>query len=101
MRVAGFEADFIASSADWDVAKPSPQFFSRVIACSQTSPEHIVYVGDRLDNDVLPARDAGMGTILIRRGPWGYLHAQRPDAALSSARIDSLAEITSAVTTRT
>ena len=101
LRVAGFEADFIASSVKWGVAKPSSKFFSRVIESSQTSPERIVYVGDRLDNDVLPARDAGMGTIRIRRGPWGYLHAQRPDAALASARIDTLAEITSAVAVRT
>lgn len=100
LRASGFEADFIASSAEWGVSKPSPEFFSRVIESSRTSPEHIVYVGDRLDNDVLPARAAGMQTILIRRGPWGYLHAQRPDAILATARIDTLAEITSAVATR-
>lgn len=30
----------------------------------------ILYVGDRLDNDILLARDAGMRTAFIRRGPW-------------------------------
>jgi HAD superfamily hydrolase (TIGR01509 family) len=100
LRTAGFEADFIASSATWGVSKPSPEFFSRVIEYSETSAEHIVYVGDRLDNDVMPARNAGMRTILIRRGPWGYLHAQHPDATLASARIDTLAEITSAIAAR-
>ena len=34
------------------------------------APEEIAYVGDRTDNDVLPAADAGMRPILIRRGPW-------------------------------
>ena len=100
LRLAGFEADFIASSAKWGVAKPSPEFFSRIVASARTSPEHIVYVGDRLDNDVLSARAAGMETIFIRRGPWDYLHAQHLDAALASARIDSLNEITSAVADR-
>jgi FMN phosphatase YigB (HAD superfamily) len=37
-------------------------------------------VGDRLDNDVLPASAAGMRTALLRRGPWGFLHAERPEA---------------------
>ncbi len=35
-------------------------------------PSEVLYVGDRLDNDVLPAKSAGMQAVLIRRGPWGY-----------------------------
>ena len=35
----------------------------------------IAYIGDRVDNDVLPALRQGMVPILLRRGPWGYLHA--------------------------
>jgi FMN phosphatase YigB (HAD superfamily) len=53
----------------------------------------IAYVGDRLDNDVLPARDAGMAAIFIKRGPWGALHATRPDIARATAVIDSLAQL--------
>jgi FMN phosphatase YigB (HAD superfamily) len=53
----------------------------------------IAYVGDRLDNDVMPARRAGMRTVLLRRGPWGYLHAERPEAALADAVTDSLASL--------
>ena len=49
-------------------------------------------MGDRLDNDVLPAADAGMLPVLIRRGPWGYLHAERPDAARTTV-IDSLLDL--------
>ena len=89
----GFEADFIASSAAWGVAKPSPAFFARVAEQSGTRRDHILYVGDRLDNDVLPAREAGMRTAFIRRGPWGYLHAQRPDADLADLRLESLREL--------
>ena len=55
-------------------------------------PQHICYVGDRLDNDVLPAAEAGMMPVLIRRGPWGYLHAQRPQAQDVTV-IDSLGEL--------
>jgi FMN phosphatase YigB (HAD superfamily) len=58
------------------------------------APE-IAYVGDRLDNDVLPAKAAGMFAIFIRRGPWGYLHATRPEASEADARIESLLELPS------
>ncbi|MGH9098837.1 MAG: HAD hydrolase-like protein, partial [Acidimicrobiales bacterium] len=43
--------------------------------------EQVAYVGDRLDNDVLPAKAAGMFAVFIRRGPWGHLHARRAEAA--------------------
>ncbi len=98
LRDAGLDVDFIASSAAWGVTKPSSEFFSRVITAAQCDAEQILYVGDRLDNDVLPARRAGMRTAFIRRGPWGYLHAQRPDVALADLQIESLIELTTAFT---
>lgn len=94
----GFNADFIASSAAWGVAKPSGQFFSRVVQTAGHDASAILYVGDRLDNDILPARAAGMRTAFIRRGPWGYLHAQRPEVDLADMRLESLTELTRAFT---
>lgn len=91
---AGFVADFIASSAAWGVTKPSAEFFSRIVDTAQLDAGQILYVGDRLDNDVLPARKAGMRTAFVRRGPWGCLHAQRPEVELADMRIESLAELT-------
>jgi HAD superfamily hydrolase (TIGR01549 family) len=72
-------ADVIASSAGWGVSKPDPAFFERVIEAAGERAESIAYVGDRMDNDVLPARAAGMVAVLLRRGPWGWMHAERPD----------------------
>jgi FMN phosphatase YigB (HAD superfamily) len=43
-------------------------------------PARIAYVGDRVDNDVLPARAAGLTAVHIRRGPWGLLHDTPPGA---------------------
>ena len=82
---------FIASSAGWGVEKPSTGFFDRVAAESGQPASRIAYVGDRLDNDVLPARRAGMYAIFVRRGPWGYLHAHQPEVEEADARMDSLA----------
>ncbi|MEU8268309.1 HAD hydrolase-like protein [Sphaerisporangium sp. NPDC049002] len=54
----------------------------------------MVYVGDHRDNDIIPAKAAGLRTAFIRRGPWGHLWAEDPtvrDAA--DWRIDSLTEL--------
>ena len=53
-------ASAIRTSDEWGVQKPEPEFFARVAELSGVAPEEIAYVGDRLDNDVLPAADAGM-----------------------------------------
>src|SRR5262249_42498148 len=64
----GLAADYIATSEGWGVAKPNPAFFQKLIEAARLEPHHIAYVGDRVDNDVLPARAAGLWPILIRRG---------------------------------
>jgi FMN phosphatase YigB (HAD superfamily) len=87
----GVEA--VASSAGLGVAKPAPAFFAAVAQLVGVEPARIAYVGDRVDNDVLPALAAGMVAVHIRRGPWGHLHATLPEAARAHVRVDSLAEL--------
>lgn len=94
LAAAGLEVDFVASSAAWGVAKPDPAFFARLVCEARVPAENILYVGDRLDNDVLPAHSAGMRTVFVRRGPWGYLHALKDEVALADLRVDSLHELT-------
>ena len=84
------QIDVLGSSGRWAVAKPAPEFFARVIAATGLPAEEVAYVGDRVDNDVRPARAAGMFAVHIRRGPWGYLQAGADEA---DARIHSLAEL--------
>jgi FMN phosphatase YigB (HAD superfamily) len=79
------------------VAKPSAAFFDRVVEHARVPAGRILYVGDRLDNDVLPARAAGMRTALLRRGPWGYLHHASPGAQAADLRIDSLDDLVAAL----
>ncbi|WP_188187134.1 HAD family hydrolase [Nonomuraea sp. SYSU D8015] len=83
-------ADSVHTSEGWGVSKPEPEFFAKVAAVAGREPSEILYVGDRLDNDVLPAGRAGMRTALLRRGPWGYLHAARPEAADADVIVDDL-----------
>jgi HAD superfamily hydrolase (TIGR01549 family) len=85
--------DAIVISDVLGVHKPQAAFFHALVQVAGVEAGRIAYVGDRLDNDVLPARAAGMRTVLLRRGPWGHLHAERPDAALADVVADSLAEL--------
>lgn len=85
----------IGISDDWGVAKPDPVFFDRTLdlvrrARPGAEPGEVLYVGDRTDNDVLPARAAGMRTALLRRGLYGYRHAERPEAAEADVVVDDL-----------
>ena len=87
------DVDAILISDELGAQKPSAAFFAAVAEAAGVEPSEIAYVGDRLDNDVLPARRAGMRTVLLRRGPWGHLHAERPDAALVDVVTDSLLDL--------
>lgn len=51
--------DSIHTSDGWGVAKPAPAFFAKVAAVVGREPGEILYVGDRFDNDVRPARGPG------------------------------------------
>jgi HAD superfamily hydrolase (TIGR01549 family) len=93
LRAMGLPVDYVASSAGWGVEKPAPEFFARVVALAGAEPHEIAYIGDRVDNDVAPAAAAGMLAVFLRRGPWGYIQAERPEAALARIRIDSLDEL--------
>lgn len=93
LRLCGFEFDVVGSSEGWNVWKPSPLFFARIVELAECEPHEIVYVGDRVDNDVVPAATAGLVPVFIRRGPWAVLHGDRPEASIARARIDSLADL--------
>lgn len=90
--------DLIASSGAWGVEKPSPEFFAKLIELADEAPEAIAYVGDRVDNDVLPAADAGLVTVFVRRGPWGEVHARWPGAERADIRVDDLTAAAAALT---
>jgi FMN phosphatase YigB (HAD superfamily) len=87
------DVDFIASSERWGVEKPSQEFFAKIAEEAACSPDEITYVGDRLDNDVLPATEAGMKAVWILRGPWAAVQQTWPEAASASARVGDLAEV--------
>ena len=91
--------DLVTTSDTWGVAKPDPAFFRKVVeVCRElrptATPERICYVGDRLDNDLRPAWEAGLRTAHIQRGPWGFLSANDCDVlAKADFRLTTLADL--------
>ncbi len=93
LRRLNVPADLIASSAGWGVAKPDPAFFAKAIDAAGVPADSIAYVGDRLDNDVLPSLAAGMKAVFVRRGPWGWMHADLPEMDRAHIRLTSLLDL--------
>ncbi|MBA3433781.1 MAG: HAD family hydrolase [Actinobacteria bacterium] len=88
-REAALPADAISSSASLGVQKPDPRFFHRIVELAGCASGEVAYVGDRVDNDILPALAAGLVAVHVRRGPWGRLQT----APASVLTIDSLDEL--------
>jgi FMN phosphatase YigB (HAD superfamily) len=89
--------ELVATSDGWGVSKPDPAFFARVAAAMGLEPGDVVHVGDRVDNDVVPAAAAGMVSVFLRRGPWAMIQRSRPDAAQAHLAVDSLTELPEAL----
>jgi HAD superfamily hydrolase (TIGR01662 family) len=96
-RDAQLPADMIASSANLGARKPERAFFERVVQRVGCPPAEVVYVGDRVDNDVVPALKAGLGALHVRRGPWGRLQA----TPAGVPAIESLTELPEALASLT
>ncbi|MBB5159307.1 HAD family hydrolase [Saccharopolyspora phatthalungensis] len=93
LKALALPTDVLGTSDSWGAEKPSPEFFGRLIEEARCAPEHILYVGDRLDNDVRPAQALGLQTALIRRGPWGYILEDEASADHCLFRIADLADL--------
>ncbi len=74
LHALGLPVDDLVTSDELGVEKPDPAFFAAVLArLGADDPSRVLYVGDRVDNDVLPASEAGLATCWLTRGPWGQL----------------------------
>lgn len=94
LEALGIEVDAMGMSDAMGVAKPDRAFFDRTLELiGSPEPASVAYVGDRVDNDVLPALAAGMRAIWLRRGPWGMLQ-ELPNGARPALTVRSLDELT-------
>ena len=82
----------IASSAELGVSKPDPAIFRLALEQADCTPKNAVMVGDRLDNDIRPAKELGMKTIQIRKGIAVFAKPSC-EAEVPDFTVDSLSEI--------
>ncbi len=60
--------DLIIASDEEGVAKPDKRIFEITLERSNCSSSNAVMIGDRIDNDIVPAKLMGMKTIWIKQG---------------------------------
>jgi FMN phosphatase YigB (HAD superfamily) len=82
--------DFVGSSERWGVEKPDAGFFDHVVEAAGAPAGEILYVGDRLDKDVVPAQAAGLHAMRIRRG--AHAQVESPPGVVTIGSLDELPE---------
>ena len=60
--------NLIVASAEEGVAKPDRRIFEIALERSNCKPVNAIMIGDRIDNDIIPAKRMGMNTIWIKQG---------------------------------
>ena len=86
--------DVIVSSAEEGVAKPDPRIFNIALTRAGCTPEQAVMIGDRIDNDIVPAKQMGMKTVWIRQGVGRYWNIQG-DSETPGYEVNNLSELLS------
>jgi FMN phosphatase YigB (HAD superfamily) len=82
--------DFVGSSERWGVEKPDAGFFAHVVDAARAPAGEILYVGDRVDNDVVPAQAGGLRAVRVRRG--AHAQVESPPGVVTIGSLDELPE---------
>lgn len=80
--------DVVVASAEADCSKPDLKIFNLALEQAGCKPNEAVMIGDRLDNDVVPAKQLGMKTVWVRQGFAKYQsisnETEKPDFIIDS-----------------
>ena len=68
--------EVVAASAEIGYAKPDKQIFITAFELAKCTAEESVMIGDRLDNDIIPAKALGMKTVWLKNGLAKYQGAE-------------------------
>lgn len=93
LTALGLPVDDVVVSDDLGADKPDPAFFAALLdRLDVDDASRVLYVGDRVDNDVLPAREAGIAVCWLVRGPWGQLQ-ELPEEIVPDLVLEGLGEL--------
>ena len=82
----------IVSSWDVGVMKPDRRIFEIALERAGCLPEEALMIGDRLDNDIAPAKAVGMKTVWVRQG-FGACQSPVSAADKPDFTVDRLADL--------
>ena len=71
--------DVVAASAEIGAAKPDRIIFDKAFEMAGCTAQESVMIGDRLDNDIAPAKKLGMMTVWVRQDFAVYQKPQRDE----------------------
>lgn len=60
--------DLVIASAEEGVAKPDEKIFKIALERAACKSDNAIMIGDRIDNDIIPAKKLGFHTIWIKQG---------------------------------
>ncbi len=84
--------NYIISSWDLKVMKPDIRIFEYALDKANCTPQDACMIGDRLDNDILPAKSLGMKTVWIKQG-FGALQKPLSKSEEPDYTINNLTEL--------
>lgn len=82
----------IVSSWDYQIMKPDKKLFALAVDRANCVASETVMIGDRLDNDIFPAKEVGMKTVWIRQG-FGGMQKPMNDRYIPDVEISNLEEL--------
>ena len=92
LREFGFDGLFrnVTESAVVGIRKPSPQIFLLAVEALGLQPAEVAVVGDSMEKDIGPAREAGCKTVWMRGEQWA---AKAVDESIPDRIINDLEEL--------
>lgn len=84
--------NLVVASAEEGVAKPDLRIFEIALNKADCKAEEAVMVGDRLDNDIVPANKIGMKTVWIKQG-FGGLAVPMAQEEQPNYIVENLSEV--------
>jgi HAD superfamily hydrolase (TIGR01549 family) len=89
--------DVIVISEIVHLFKPDPAIFQYALKKAGTTPAEAVFVGDRPDSDIAPAKALGMKTVRFKRGVQFTLYNPSDPAMTADATVTELSDLAAAV----
>lgn len=84
--------DIVIASAEEGIEKPDRKIFELALSRADCRSENAVMIGDRVDNDIIPAKKMGMKTVRVKQGMWKYWEVSSPEEQ-ADYEVDNLNEV--------